>query len=103
MEIEEIKSVEIGDVYESPTNPRKYFDKAKMKELEESIKEKGIVVPLIARHKPMDGEGSPRFELIVGARRFRAGKAVGLKELPVIFRDLSDEEVKEIQLIEKIS
>jgi len=79
---------------ESPTNPRKYFDPKKLKELSDSVKEHGIIEPLVVRGKPADAE------IICGARRYRAAKLAGLAEVPVIFKDLSDEEVRLVQLVE---
>jgi ParB/RepB/Spo0J family partition protein len=82
----------------SPTNPRKYFDPKKLKELSESVKEHGILEPLLVREKA-DGSQTPT-EIVCGERRYRAAKLAGLTEVPVIFRDFSDEEVEIVQLVE---
>lgn len=81
---------------ESPTNPRGEFDKDALAELAASIKDLGVLQPVMVR--PM-GE---RFELVFGHRRFRAAKLVGLKEIPVIIRDLDEREVLEAQLCENL-
>ncbi len=82
----------------SPTNPRKYFDPKKLKELSESVKEHGILEPLLVRDRP-DGSQTPT-EIVCGERRFRAAKMAGLTEVPVVFRDFKDEEVEIVQLVE---
>ncbi len=78
--------------------PRKYFDVDKASELVKSIREKGILQPILVR--PL--EGSKGFEIIAGERRWRAAQAAGLHEIPVIVRDLTDEESLEIAIIENI-
>lgn len=81
---------------ESPTNPRKFFDAKSLKELAESIKERGVLEPLIVR-----ADGSPsEYEIVCGARRYRASKMAGLTEVPVVFREFSDDEVAIVQLVE---
>ncbi len=76
--------------------PRRNFDEAKLKELADSIKEKGIIEPLLVRRK------DDRYELIAGERRWRAGKLAGLREVPVIIIDASDEDSLELAIIENI-
>ena len=81
---------------ESPTNPRRYFDPKALEELAASVREHGILEPLITRPNGSDAAQ----EIICGARRYRAGKMAGLTEVPVIVRDLTDEKVRVIQLVE---
>jgi len=81
----------------SPTNPRTIRDDAAQRELVESVRAKGIIFPLLAR--PSDGG---KFEIVSGSRRFQAAKTIGLVEVPVDVRDLSDREVREIQIIENL-
>ena len=76
--------------------PRKYFDEEKILQLSESIKEHGIIQPLVVRKQ--DG----LFIIVAGERRWRAAKAAGLKEVPAIVMNLSDKQVLEISLIENI-
>ncbi len=80
----------------SPTNPRKKFDGPEMDELTASIRVHGVLQPLVVRPK---GEG---FEIVAGERRFRAAKTAGLEVVPCMVRDLSDEDVLEIQIIENL-
>ncbi|HEY2091296.1 MAG TPA: ParB/RepB/Spo0J family partition protein [Thermoanaerobaculia bacterium] len=90
--------VPLATLRASPTNPRKYFDPKKLKELSESVKEHTILEPLLVRDKP-DGSPAPT-EIVCGERRYRAAKMAGLSEVPVVFRDFTDEEVEIVQLVE---
>lgn len=81
---------------ESPTNPRKFFDATSLKELSDSVKEHGVLEPLIVRPNGKPSE----YEIICGARRYRASKMAGLTEVPVVFRELTDDEVAVVQLVE---
>src|SRR5437868_430733 len=83
---------------ESPTNPRKYFDQRSLDELAESIRERGILEPLLLRRLPSAKNGE--LEIVAGARRYRAAKLAGLADVPATIRDFSDKEVRIIQLIE---
>jgi len=89
--------IELSDVYESETNPRGNFNNKSLEELVSSIKEKGVLVPIIVREK--DGE---KYEIIAGCRRFRASKLAGLKTIPAEIKNLSDEEAREVQIIENL-
>ncbi|HMJ58072.1 MAG TPA: ParB/RepB/Spo0J family partition protein [Gemmatimonadales bacterium] len=90
--------VEINAVHESKTNPRRHFDEAALKDLTESIREKGIIVPLLVR--PRGGNGA--FEIVAGARRYRAARSAGLSVVPVLVRELDDKETLEVQVIENL-
>lgn len=79
-----------------PANPRTHFDPAKMQELEASIRQKGVLVPLLVRK---NGAG---YEILAGERRSRAAKAAGLSDVPVIVRELSDAEAREIVVFENL-
>ncbi len=93
-----LQFIPLGKLGESPTNPRKHFDAAKLEELSRSIKEVGVLEPLIVRaHANGNGAG---FQIVCGARRYRASKLAGLGEVPVTVRDFTDEEVRLIQLAE---
>ncbi|MBL4603730.1 MAG: ParB/RepB/Spo0J family partition protein [Emcibacteraceae bacterium] len=77
--------------------PRIYFDDAKAKELAESIKSKGIIQPLLVRPK-----GLNKYEIVAGERRWRAAQVAGLHKVPVVIKELNDEEALEIAIIENI-
>jgi ParB/RepB/Spo0J family partition protein len=90
--------IPLGKLGESPTNPRKHFDAAKLEELSRSIKEVGVLEPLIVRtHKNGDGAA---FQVVCGARRYRASKLAGLAEVPATIREFTDDQVRLIQLAE---
>lgn len=83
----------------NPNQPRRHFDAARLGELEESIREKGIIQPLIVRPDPQRPEG---FEIVAGERRWRAAQNAQLHEVPVLIKEFSDSEVLEIAIIENI-
>jgi len=93
---EEIVYVQSGQIKPNPFQPREDFDQASIEELSQSIKEKGVIQPLLVRRK------GDSYELIAGERRFRASNILGLKEIPVIVRDVSDQDSLELALIENI-
>jgi ParB family chromosome partitioning protein len=86
----------IEEVIPNRSQPRKQFDESKLQELAESIKEKGILEPLIV--KKLD-QG---YELIVGERRWRAAQKAGLKEVPVLVKEVEGREALELSLIENL-
>lgn len=93
---ESVRRVPIGAVAPSPFQPRKRFPEEHLNELVESIREHGVIQPLIVRE--VDG----RFELIAGERRWRACQRLELAEVPVIVRSASDRDVVELALIENL-
>jgi len=93
---EEIIYVHAEQVKANPFQPREDFNQQNIDELAQSIKEKGVIQPLLVRRK------GDNFELIAGERRLRAAKSMGLKEIPVIVRDVSDQDSLELALIENI-
>ena len=98
---EEIKNsvieLDIAKVEPDRNQPRKTFDEDELEELAESIKEKGILIPLLVRSQ------EDYYQIIAGERRWRAARKAGLKKVPVIVRDdMTDQEVVEVQLIENI-
>jgi ParB/RepB/Spo0J family partition protein len=94
------KTIALDDIAESPTNPRKHFDDAELAELAASIKEKGVLQPVLVRRRDERPAGSPYYELVAGARRYRASKIAGLTEIPAVIREMTDAEVLEAQVIE---
>ncbi|MBM4333593.1 MAG: ParB/RepB/Spo0J family partition protein [Deltaproteobacteria bacterium] len=86
----------IEEIQPNPFQPRKVFNDEQLQELISSIKEKGILQPLIVRRK---GNG---YELIAGERRWRAAQKAGMKEVPVVIKDVPEEEILELSLIENI-
>lgn len=90
------RMVKISLVEPNREQPRKKFDEDGLLELSESIKQYGILQPLLVQDK------KDYYEIIAGERRWRAAKLAGLKEVPVIIRNLTDQEIVEISLIENI-
>jgi ParB family chromosome partitioning protein len=93
---EQVHQVPLAKIIPSPLQPRKEFEREALQELIDSIRQHGIIQPLIVRQ--VDG----RNELIAGERRWRAAQEVGLTQAPVIFREANDLEVLELSLIENL-
>lgn len=93
-----LKHIPIEFLSGSPKNPRKTFREGDLEELSRSIKEKGLLQPLVVRK----GKTSNSYEIVAGERRWRAAQKAGVHEIPVLIRDLSDGEMLEIALIENI-
>lgn len=91
-----ILEVRIGDVEPNANQPRKTFDDERLAALAESIKQHGVVQPLIVQQ---DGD---TYRIVAGERRWRAARLAGLETVPVIVRDLSDRQVMEVVLIENL-
>ena len=81
--------------------PRREFDKGALKELANSIREKGILQPILARPNPDGGAKSP-YEIVAGERRWRAAQIAQLHDVPVILRDMTDNEALQIGIIENV-
>lgn len=88
--------VDINKVEPNREQPRKIFNEDALQELSESIKQYGIIQPLLVQKR------NDYYEIIAGERRWRAAKKAGLKQVPVIIRELSEQEIVEISLIENI-
>ena len=88
--------IKISMVEPNPNQPRKQFDEDALLELSESVKQYGILQPLLVSDK------KDYYEIIAGERRWRAAKLAGLKEVPVIVKEFSEQELVEISLIENI-
>jgi ParB family chromosome partitioning protein len=97
----DFRMVPTAAVFESKTNPRRQFGEAEMKELTDSVRQHGVLMPLLVRPKPQDGI-TEAFELIAGARRLRAAIAAALREVPVRVKEMSDAEVLRVQIIENL-
>ncbi|MEI2417051.1 ParB/RepB/Spo0J family partition protein [Orrella sp. JC864] len=80
--------------------PRTHMDEGALNELAESIRAQGVMQPILVR--PLDGEDKGKYEIIAGERRFRAAKLAGLKEVPVLVREVADENAAVMALIENI-
>jgi ParB family chromosome partitioning protein len=91
--------VPIEQITANPDQPRRHFDVAALQELADSLRQRGVLQPLIVRKHPHD---DGLYQIVAGERRWRAAQMAQLHELPVIVRDLSDTEVLEVAIIENI-
>ena len=89
--------VKISEIEPNVDQPRKQFDQTALEELADSIREHGILQPLVVRPLSMGG-----YQLVAGERRWRAARLAGLSEVPVIVRELTDAQVMEIALVENL-
>ena len=95
-ETETVTKISVGQLRVNPFQPRKIFDNAALQELSDSIKEHGILQPIVVR------KSGKHFELVVGERRFRAAKLAKLKEVPAIIKDLNDQQMMELAILENL-
>ena len=91
--------VPIEFVTPNPRNPRRHFGEAELTDLSQSIREHGVVQPVVVRPSPTQ---QGRYEIIAGERRWRAAQRAGLIELPVIVRDVNDRTALELAIIENV-
>ena len=91
-----ISSLDISLIKNNPLQPRQNYDKEKLEELKASIKEKGVLQPILVR-----GAGQS-YEVIAGERRLRAARALGLKQVPVVIKNVTDREALVLALVENI-
>ena len=87
----------IEEVHGNPDQPRKHFDPEALQELSDSIRHFGVLQPLLVQRDEKGG-----YRIIAGERRYRAAQAAGLKEIPVLVRDYSSQQVAEISIIENV-
>ena len=92
----EIQDIPINEIRPNPYQPRKSFNEEALRELSESIKNHGVFQPIIVK------KGIRGYDLIAGERRLRASKMAGLDKIPAIVKDFSDDEMREIALLENI-
>ncbi|MEO1537432.1 MAG: ParB/RepB/Spo0J family partition protein [Pseudomonadota bacterium] len=92
-------TIDIAAIFPNPDQPRRTFSEEALQDLTNSIREKGIIQPLILRQNPKDASS---YEIVAGERRWRAAQRAKLHEVPAIIRDFDDVEVMEIALIENI-
>lgn len=96
-----LEEIELGSITPNPRQPRHYFDDQALEELRDSISEVGLLQPVVVRRLRGE-EGAPRYELIMGERRWRASKEAGLDRIPAIVRSTSDDELLRDALLENL-
>ena len=97
VDVKDATSISLTSIQLPAQQPRRYFDVQKLQQLAESIRVHGILEPLLVRPVPDN-----RYELVAGERRYRAAKEIGLQEVPVVIRELSDLQAVELALIENL-
>ncbi len=91
-----IENIKLNELHANPYQPRKVFDQEALNELAASIKEHGVIQPIIVK------KGIKGYEIIAGERRVKASTIAGLEEIPAIIRDFNDQEMMEIALLENL-
>ncbi|MCD5401522.1 ParB/RepB/Spo0J family partition protein [candidate division NPL-UPA2 bacterium] len=99
---ERLRELKLNEIRPNRYQPREKFAKAEMQELVSSIKEKGVVQPILVRWQPPETAGGGEYEIIAGERRLRAAREAGLEKIPAIIREVSEGEMLEISLMENI-
>ncbi|MDR1361551.1 MAG: ParB/RepB/Spo0J family partition protein [Rickettsiales bacterium] len=94
-----VRNIPLAQIAANPDQPRKSFDASELDDLAKSIKEKGVLQPILLRS--VSGTAH-QYEIVAGERRFRASKLAGLSEIPALVKGLSDENAMEIALIENV-
>ena len=97
-----VKQVPVAAISPNPRQPRHKMDADALRELADSIREHGLIQPLIVTPAPDSTELAPRYQLIAGERRWSAAKLAGLAEVPVIVRGATPQEMLELALVENI-
>lgn len=92
-----VSTLAIGEIEPNQEQPRKAFSPEALSQLAESIKEHGVLQPLVVRPRP-----NGRYQIVAGERRWRASRIAGLTELPVVIRELTDEQAFEVALVENL-
>jgi ParB family chromosome partitioning protein len=95
-----IQEVPLAKIRESKTNPRRFFDEAKLAELADNIRQHGLLQPILLRPLPNGEAGA--YELVAGARRYRASKLAKRESIPATVRELTDAQALELQVIENV-
>lgn len=93
-----LQEIPISDIRSNPFQPRKTFNPAELSELQESLRSSGLLQPITVRAKP----GGKGFEIIAGERRLRAASALGWEKIPAVLKDLSDQEMLTLALVENL-
>lgn len=101
-EASSIATIKVSSILQSRFQPRLAHDSQKLQELAESIRESGVIYPILVREKQGSSVSSPQYELIAGERRLRAAKLLGHQEIPAIVKRVDDAEAAKIALIENL-
>lgn len=97
-----LAELDLADIVPNAVQPRTEFDPEALAELTVSIREFGVLQPIVVRPRAGAADGEPQYELIMGERRFRASKAAGLERIPAVVKDTADEAMLRDALLENI-
>lgn len=92
-----VTELDINKIYPNPNQPRKHFDEEALQELASSIKTHGVIQPLVVNR-----EADGRYMIIAGERRWRASNMAGLQKVPVVIKNYTEKQIKEISIIENL-
>src|SRR5438552_12570489 len=98
--VSSIQDIPLAKIRESRTNPRRFFDEVKLAELADNIKQHGVLHPILLRPLPKGEAGT--YELVAGARRYRASKLAKRESIPATVRELTDAQALELQVSENV-
>lgn len=96
------RTVPIEHIRANPNNPRKFFADSDLLDLSNSIREHGIVQPILVRPAKGEDLGGAQYEIIAGERRWRSAQKAGLHEVPIVIRDVADKQALELAIIENV-
>ncbi len=94
--------VPIEQIRANPNNPRRHFIEAELQDLSASIREHGVVQPILVRPVGEENSAGIKYEIVAGERRWRAAQKISMHEMPVIIRDMADKQALEIAIIENV-
>lgn len=93
---DQVQQIAITKIIKNPFQPRKRFDEAAIEELAQSVREHGIIQPIVVR------KNVKKYEIVAGERRYRAAKLAGLTDVPVIVRDFNEQQMMEVAILENL-
>ncbi|MBF0194549.1 MAG: ParB/RepB/Spo0J family partition protein [Magnetococcales bacterium] len=99
---EKVREVDLDQIIPNKNQPRGVIDRDSLSELSDSIKEQGVLQPILVRQFGDRNSKKPRYELVAGERRWRASKLAGLSKIPVLVRDWNDDQSLEVAILENV-
>ncbi|MBF0444015.1 MAG: ParB/RepB/Spo0J family partition protein [Magnetococcales bacterium] len=99
---EKVREVDLEQIIPNKNQPRGVIDQKSLSELSDSIKEQGVLQPILVRQFGDRNSKKPRYELVAGERRWRASKLAGLSKIPVLVRDWNDDQSLEVAILENV-
>src|SRR5439155_14913586 len=97
-----VRRIALDDLAPNPKQPRRRLNETALTHLVDSIKQSGVLQPIIVRERTGKPQGRARYEIVAGERRWQAARLAGLTDIPAVVRTLSDEEALKIALVENL-